>query len=59
MGDTVDRWREDIKEYTKRGLKCSMWKHDAKDMDRDELLAFIGFLDEQFTEFQKRTHPRD
>jgi hypothetical protein len=34
----------DTQEFMERGLKCSLWGRDAKDMSRDELLAFIGFL---------------
>ena len=36
----------EIQDYAKRGLECSMWGRATKDMDREELLAFIGFLDE-------------
>jgi hypothetical protein len=39
-------WEIEIENYSKRGLECTMWGHSTKDMDRKELLAFIGFLDE-------------
>lgn len=47
--DIIERRREDIKPYVERGLRCSMWGRDARDMDKEELVAFIGFLDELAT----------
>lgn len=38
--------QEEIKDYLDRGSKCRIWGFEAKDMDRDELLATIGFYDE-------------
>jgi len=29
-----------------RGKQCSLWDVDAVDMTREQLLVFIGFLDE-------------
>lgn len=40
----------DIKNYTERGLKCELWGVLVSDMNRDELLGFIGFLDELATD---------
>jgi hypothetical protein len=38
--------QEEIKEYIIRGEKTRLWGYEAKHMDRDELLATIGFFDE-------------
>lgn len=45
-----DGWEDDIKRYIPRGMKCSLWGHDTKDMTRDELIGFVGFLDELATQ---------
>ncbi|HEX19661.1 MAG TPA: hypothetical protein ENG78_02410 [Acidiferrobacteraceae bacterium] len=39
-------WNEDCAPYVERGSKCTLWDVDVPDMDREELIAFIGFLDE-------------
>lgn len=40
------RWEKDIGPYMARGLKCELWGHPAEGMNRHELLAFVGMLDE-------------
>lgn len=35
-----------LQEYLKRGEQCILYGKQAADMDRDELLAFIGVIDE-------------
>jgi len=35
--------------YRNEGLKCTLWGTSAKDMDKEQLLVFIGVLDEQVT----------
>ena len=45
---------EDVLNYCNRGLKCSWDGNKTKDMNTNQLLAFIGFLDEQFTYYQRR-----
>jgi hypothetical protein len=32
------------------GNKCELWGRKVPDMDKDELIIFIGFLDELATE---------
>lgn len=29
-----------------RGLRCVLWGRKAEDMTRDELVTFVGYLDE-------------
>lgn len=39
-------WFTDIDEYVDRGEQCVLWGVPTQLMTREELLAFIGFLDE-------------
>lgn len=43
MGINIER---DAKKEYERGLKCHLWGVDVKDMTKDELVVFVGFLDE-------------
>ena len=45
--------KTDTLRYSEIGKKCVLWDQSTKDMDREELLAFIGFLDEQLWPFIK------
>lgn len=47
--ERVVRWRRDAAPYVARGLKCELWGRKVADMNRDDLIAFIGFLDELAT----------
>lgn len=31
------------------GMKCELWGHPAKDMTHDELIVFVGYLNEVVT----------
>lgn len=42
-------WRRDAAQYVERGNKCELWGYKVPDMSRDDLVAFIGFLDEHVT----------
>lgn len=42
-------FRQDIRKYIKNGKKCFMWGVSVKNMTRDELIGFIGYLDESFS----------
>lgn len=44
-----EQWLVDHKSDFDRGCLCHLHGLDAKDMSRDELLAFVGFLDELAT----------
>ncbi len=44
-----EKFQREVHKMKTRGEKCVWYDHSAKDMNRDELLAFIGFLDEQLT----------
>ncbi|WP_321814593.1 MULTISPECIES: hypothetical protein [unclassified Paraburkholderia] len=46
--DTRD-WLSQHQEDYANGLKCSLHGLDATDMSRDELIAFVGFLDDTLT----------
>jgi len=37
--------QEEIKVFIERGKKCQLWGFEARHMDRDELLATIGFYE--------------
>ena len=57
MGDprsAQEKWESDIAPYVKRGLKCALWGHSARNMTKKELLGFVGFLDEIATYRQRQ-----
>lgn len=39
----------DIAEEIENGKKCSLWGKSATDMSKDELIGFVGFLDDLAT----------
>lgn len=43
------RWRRDAHPYIERGEKCELWGHKVADMSKEDLISFIGFLDELAT----------
>ena len=46
MGGNMDK---ELRGYRLRGASCALWGKSTGEMDRDELIAFIGFLDELAT----------
>jgi hypothetical protein len=50
-------WRKDAKKYVARGMGCVLWGRSVTTMSRDDLIAFIGFLDELAT-IRARKAPR-
>lgn len=50
-------WFRDIDDYIDRGETCVLWGVPTQLMSRDELLAFIGFLDEQIELMQNGQSP--
>ena len=53
-GVIMDEWRRDAHPYIVGGLRCELWGVKVGDMGRDDLIAFIGFLDEVATERGRR-----
>lgn len=53
MTDTHSEARQrkqaDILKYFNNGEKCILWGVPVSDMGREELISFIGFLDEHIT----------
>ena len=41
---------KELRGYRLRGASCALWGKSTAAMDRDELIAFVGFLDELATE---------
>jgi len=40
-----EKRQEEIKVFIERGKQCQLWGFEARHMDRDELLATIGFFE--------------
>jgi len=52
----LDILKKDILAYTDRGSKCALWGISADKMSIQELLGFIGFLDELIEIERKKLH---
>lgn len=48
-------WQRDAHRYLERGLKCVLWGRKTQEMSREDLISFIGFLDELSTLRYKNT----
>ena len=44
--------------YRERGEMCELWGRKTTDMTREELLEFIGFLDELATDRYYKSLPK-
>ena len=48
-------YKRDIEPLISKGMKCELWGKPVMQMSRDELIGFIGFLDEFVTSHREES----
>ena len=51
-------FEDDVKKYIARGSLCELWGRPVANMTREQLIGFIGFLDELVELERKGKGPR-